>query len=240
MNIIEAKKHLPRFKSLVKDPTKIRRGVDVSEIFFIYAVLKGKSPKQIIESGRALGQSTSLLAAIFPKTCIVSIESDEKSPDAKTALTRLKPFKNVECLFGDSFALMPKRAQKGDVLVIDGPKDWKALKLAFKLIRGKKPSYVFIHDCNRDSPIRSFLEKTIPWAFYSDDHAFIQNFCHLDQYQEGEKLQKWSDPKYKPTDCSYGGTFLCIPCAANKLTAFHLIKLHLVRLVNNFSKIFSK
>ena len=57
----------------------------------------------------------------------------------KIAAERLRESGNVECRFGDSLLLLPELVEAGDVVLIDGPKDFRALKLAFRLLRGGKP-----------------------------------------------------------------------------------------------------
>ena len=78
-----------------------------------------KKPARIIESGRARGQSTHVLALMFPESEIASIEFDEKSPDCLVAAARLASFKNVQLLFGDSTKLIPSMLIENDVVLID-------------------------------------------------------------------------------------------------------------------------
>ena len=72
---------LPRFRSIVDGIDDVPRGVLVSEIFFIVATLGAFRPRQIIESGRAMGQSTLLLGRCFPDTSVLSIEYDADHPE---------------------------------------------------------------------------------------------------------------------------------------------------------------
>src|SRR5919109_2973416 len=107
-----------------------RKGVLYSEIFFLYLCARTMRPARILESGRARGQSTALLALSFPEAAIVSFEHDARSPDAAVAAARLTPYRNVELRFGDATRELPAIARPGDVVLIDGPKGFRALRLA--------------------------------------------------------------------------------------------------------------
>ena len=122
------------------------KGIRRSEMFFFYASVAALNPARIVESGRARAQSTLVLARLFPRALVVSLESDSLSPDARVAAERLREYRNVECRFGDSLLLLPELLQAGDVVLIDGPKDFRALKLAFRLLRRGQPTAVFVHD----------------------------------------------------------------------------------------------
>ena len=65
--------------------------------------------------------------------------------------------------------------------MIDGPKDFRALKLALRLLRRHDPALVFVHDCPRDSKVRGFLERNVPHAFFADAAEFVQQYGHLDR-----------------------------------------------------------
>src|SRR5438045_4569573 len=126
-------------------------GIWESEMFLFYAAVKPFAPKQILESGRARGKSTLILARCFPESRIVSVEYERESDNAPAAEAKLKNEPNVELLYGDSLEILPDRLQSGDAVLIDGPKDFRALKLAIALLRTGKPCAVFIHDFPLDS-----------------------------------------------------------------------------------------
>src|SRR5438105_15471969 len=141
-------------------------GIWESEMFLFYAAVRPYAPKQILESGRARGKSTLILAHCFPDARIVSVEFDRQSENAAAAEAKLKPYANVELLYGDSREILPERLQDGDAVLIDGPKDFRALKLALELLRTGKPSTVFVHDFPPGSPWRTFVERNWPAAFF--------------------------------------------------------------------------
>lgn len=223
---------LRAFERAIGAVERVPRGVLPSEVFFVYATLGSYRPRQILESGRALGQSTRLLARCFPDVPLVSVEYDRDDPDAARALALLKGHDNIECLFGDSFDLLPPRVLAGDVAVIDGPKGLRALRLAYILLR-RGAAVAFIHDCHKGSAIRAYLERNVPWAFFSDDQEFVRLYCRLDAARKPELLELWSDPARQPKDRSYGGTFACVPRRPGFPVWHHAATLRLARWGND-------
>ena len=148
-------------------------------MFLFYAAVKPFAPKQILESGRARGKSTLILARCFPDAHIVSVEFDRQSENAAAAEKKLKPYSNIDLLYGDSREILPQRMQPGDAVLIDGPKDFRALKLALDLLRTGKPCAVFVHDFPPNSQQRRFVERNWPNAFFGDDPLF-RRFQSLD------------------------------------------------------------
>ncbi len=192
---------LPQYREIIApiSPEAGFGGIWESEMLLFYAAIKPFAPQQILESGRARGKSTLILARCFPDAHIVSVEFDRQSENAAAAETKLKPCANVELLYGDSREILPERLQTGDAVLIDGPKDFRALKLAFDLIRTGKPCAVFVHDFPPNSSQRKFVERNWPNAFFGDDPLF-QRFQSLDNER---------DPR--PNSQRRYGTFVCLP-----------------------------
>src|SRR5436190_13259832 len=97
-----APRHLPTYQERTTGLTRERKGIRRSEMFFLFAAVADHSPRRIIESGRARGQSTLVLAHCFPQSTIVSLESAATSPDVEVAAARLAGLENVDCRFGDA------------------------------------------------------------------------------------------------------------------------------------------
>ncbi|HST31600.1 MAG TPA: class I SAM-dependent methyltransferase [Chthoniobacterales bacterium] len=173
-------------------------GIWESEMFLFFAAIKPFAPKQILESGRARGKSTLILARCFPGSHILSVEYERESENAPAAEAKLRNEQNVELLYGDSREILPQRLQSGDAILIDGPKDFRALKLAINLLRTGKPCAVFIHDFPPNSPQRKFVERNCPGAFFGDDPLF----------QQFQSLDADRDPRSNP-ERRYG-TFVCL------------------------------
>src|SRR5438270_9874935 len=117
---------LPEYRKIIAPipPEAGFGGIWESEMFLFYAAVKPFVPKQILESGRARGKSTLILARCFPDARIISVEYDRQSENAAAAEAKLKPCSNVELLYGDSREILPERLQTGDAVLIDGPKDF--------------------------------------------------------------------------------------------------------------------
>jgi predicted O-methyltransferase YrrM len=212
-----AEELLPRFRAIVHQLKYENRGVCNTEMFFIYATVDALRPQRILESGRARGQSTFVLAECFPAAQVISVEFDATSADASFAEARLKDRPNVTCLFGDSRELLPQQLQEGDVVVIDGPKGFRALRLAFNLLRTGRPSVVFLHDFAAPTAERRFLERNLADTFFSDHPDFTDRYVLLEGKVDAATL-RWA-------------VFACIPGGRNRPYRFLLWKLSFVRAV---------
>ena len=82
-----------------------RKGILFEEAFFVYAGMGDTPPARILESGRARGQSTLLLARCFPDSQILSIEYDPNSEDVPVAEKRLSGESTEAGLAGGSFVV---------------------------------------------------------------------------------------------------------------------------------------
>ena|SRR5688572_3214381 len=161
-----------------------RKGILYSEMLFFRVCAGSTRPKRILESGRARGQSTLLLALCFPELPIISLEHDSASPDAAVAAARLRQYRNVDLRFGDATRVLPELAQAGDVVLIDGPKGFRSIRLALRLLAQGRVSMVFLHDMTRGTPERRFLEARLPGTLYSDEPGFAALACSLDRAAE--------------------------------------------------------
>src|SRR5438132_13992103 len=126
-------------------------------MFLFYAAVNPFAPKQILESGRARGKSTLILARCFPDARVISVEHERQSENAAAAEAKLKSCKNVDLLYGDSREVLPEELRNGDAVLIDGPKDFRALKLAPDRLSTGTPSAVFTPDFPPTSPRRKFV-----------------------------------------------------------------------------------
>jgi hypothetical protein len=178
--LTQAELCLPDYLAATDGLSHESKGIRRSELFFCYALVAPMQPNRVIESGRARAQSTLVLSRLFPSALIVSLESDADSPDATIAEQRLRGTDNVECRFGDSLLILPELARAGDVILIDGPKDFRALKLALRLLARNKVRGVFIHDLWLGSPAREFVDRHLPCALLSDEARWVQSYAHLD------------------------------------------------------------
>ena len=176
----EAESLLPHYLEATAGLSHAAKGIRRSELFFFYAITAPLRPVRIIESGRARAQSTLVLARLFPGTPIVSLESNPDSADVAVAAERLRNWSNVEARFGDSLVLLPALVGAGDVVLIDGPKDLRALKLAFRLLASNRAAAVFVHDLWLGSGARNFVDHHMPHALLSDNPNWVERYARLD------------------------------------------------------------
>src|SRR5437660_4579189 len=92
---------LPEYREIIGkiSPEAGFGGIWESEMFLFYAAVKPFAPKQILESGRARGKSTLILARCFTGSRIVSVEYDRRLENAPAAEAELKNYRNVELLY---------------------------------------------------------------------------------------------------------------------------------------------
>lgn len=200
--------HLETYVARTKDVVHDLKGIRPSEGFFIYALFASDPPRRILESGRARGYSTQILARCFPEAAVISIEFDEDSPDVAIAAQRLGAEKNVECRFGDARAELPRLLAADDIILIDGPKDFRALKLALRLLRTGKPRAVFLHDLTDGIPVRRFLERHVASAFFSDAPQFLRRYSFLDN---GGPRPSPGEPPARIAPTPHEAAMGCIP-----------------------------
>lgn len=198
------------FAAHVKGLPYERKGVLFSEMFFFYLCARSVAPRRILESGRARGQSTLILAITFPELPIISFEHDPDSPDVPVAAERLRGRGKVELRFGDATRELPRLAQAGDVALIDGPKGWRGLRFALRLLAQGRVEMVFVHDVLPACPERRFLQKWLPAALYSDDPRFAALAHPLDAPVEQQLPQ---ERRWRPGGpaAGYGYSLACLP-----------------------------
>ena len=205
--LLRAGTQLDGFLALMSEVPYDNEGIPMSEMFFLLCALGDQPPERILESGRGGGQSTQVLGHRFPQAMVISVEENDHSPNARAAVARLAHLANVDCRFGDSRQILPEIVQTGDVVLIDGPKEFRALKLAFQLLQTGKPRVVFIHDLHVESPARRFLDAQLPSAIYSDEPVFVERYSHLDKMHGSHPKEHW----IKEGQRGYGPTLACIP-----------------------------
>ena len=201
-----AEARLEGFLKLMSEVPYDNKGIPMSEMFFLLCAAGDEPPVRVLESGRGGGQSTAVLGHAFGAATVISIEENDQSPNARAAVERLATLSNVECRFGDSRRILPEILRPGDLVLIDGPKEFGALKLAFRLLATTRPRAVFIHDLHVDSPARRFLNRHLPAAFCSDDPLWVERYSHLDRMRGAQPKEHW-----KKGNRGYGPTLACIP-----------------------------
>ncbi|MFH1044057.1 MAG: hypothetical protein V1796_03165 [Pseudomonadota bacterium] len=207
----DAAANVAAFQTLIVGVPYERKGILFSEMFFFWLCARTIKPRRILESGRARGQSTLILSLCFPDAEIISVEYDRNSPDVAVAAERLQGRSNVRQLFGDATRLLPQMARPGNAALIDGPKGYRGLRLALRLLAEGQTPLVFMHDTAAGSQERRYLSKHLPEAVYSDLPAFAEVARHLDQgaWDELPEANRWT-PAGAPA-AGYGFTLACLP-----------------------------
>lgn len=177
---VAAAEQLQSFQKRIGSVLYERKGILNSEMFFLFLCAQHAAPRRILESGRARGQSTLLLSLLFPKLHVVSIEHNAGSPDVAVANERLQGCANVDLRFGDATRILPAEVRHGDIVLIDGPKGFRGLRLALRLLATGCPAQVFIHDTGVGTLERTFLDAHVPGVVYSDAIEFARVAHGLD------------------------------------------------------------
>ena len=175
-----AESRIEEFRGLVAGIPYERKGILNSEMFFLWLCAQAVKPRRVLESGRARGQSTLILARCFPQAEIISVEHDRNSPDVEVAAARLGGEANVKLLFGDATRLLVEQAKPGDITLIDGPKGFRGVRFALSLLGTGRLPMVFVHDTGPETAERRFFEKALRSAGYSDEPALIRHSHVLD------------------------------------------------------------
>jgi len=150
------------------------RGILHSEMLLFVTHLDYFGIEHVIESGRAEGQSTKIIAKwISNKTRFDSIDIEKEKKDYSQY--------NVNIHQGNSISTIPKLlSNKKTAILIDGPKGEKALELAKKLLKHKNIAFVALHDFHKDTYVRNEAEKLGMHSSASDDFLFVERFHDLD------------------------------------------------------------
>lgn len=170
------------FSEYLKCSTYERKGIFHSELLLVYAMCLELQINSIVESGRARGQSTCILAKGVEKQNIrvKSIELNKYTHDTIVSLNRLSELKNIELFYGDSFKMIHNLLDDSSIVLIDGPKGYDAFLLVCNVLQDNRVKAVFLHDAHKDSTIRDIIESTFPYTFFTDDHTYVSEFKHLD------------------------------------------------------------
>lgn len=210
--IAAAESRLAAFQRLIADVSYQRKGILNSEMFFLWLCAETVRPKRVLESGRAQGQSTLILARCFPHAEIVSVEHDRNSPDAVVAAERLKNEANVKLLFGDATRLLCDMARPGDIALIDGPKGLRGVRLGLSLLGTGKIPQVFVHDAGPGTAERGFFDRWLPSVRYSDEPELARNSHVLDD-EEAARMPSARRFAACAGRRGYGYGLACLPYA---------------------------
>jgi hypothetical protein len=220
--LLDADARRDEFHRLIAGIPYERKGILNSDMYFLWLCARSVKPKRVLESGRARGQSTLILARCFPDAEIISVEYDRNSPDVPVAEARLKGEANVRLLFGDATHLLPKMAETGDIALIDGPKGFRGVRFALDLLAGGRVPLVFVHDAGPGTGERRFFERTLPAARYSDEPA-VAAATHLLDDEDAADIPPHHRYAARRGGPGYGYGLACLPYQA--ATSYRMLKL---------------
>tara|TARA_A100001388_G_scaffold200591_1_gene151755 strand:- start:1491 stop:2354 length:864 start_codon:yes stop_codon:yes gene_type:complete len=237
LDFVEANK--ASFVKILSESAKFEvKGILNSEMLLFCMLAKYLDCEEIIESGRARGQSTEIIARYSKKIAnnikFSSIEFDRNSEDVKIAENRLKTFnENLELLYGDSLDLLPNiinQSERRKIILIDGPKGLDALSLAFLCLKNETVKAVCIHDIHKDTNYHRSLAELWPFYYVSDSKKFVDDYSYLDEkcwneYQKYQEFKNWGP--YQRSDKamkSYGPTLFCLINDINENERIFLLK----------------
>lgn len=163
------------------------RGILHSEMALIIHTCRRMGVEVVIESGRARGQSTAMLAKYLPDAEIYSFEL-RRTPDEDFARERLAGFANVSLLFGDGSEMVPFAAHgfgKPAAILLDGPKGAAAVEILVKSFANPNVRVGFIHDMRRldhggPSPHRAAAIAAFRHHAFSDDPRIVAAASWMD------------------------------------------------------------
>lgn len=207
----------------IASPFRIR-GILHSEMLMCVSLIRSLRITRVIETGRAGGQSTEILARWLrgnaPLIHFDSIELDDKSADALPTVNRINDIGfPVNLHFGDANVLLPELLDScidSTLVLIDGPKGIDAVTLAFQALMRDNVKVVCIHDIHKnDKRLRAFVQRNWSDLFASDHPDFVRNFSYLDdpcwkEHQQHNLFKGWGPYKRgRHKMLSYGPTLLC-------------------------------
>lgn len=193
-----------------------------SEMLLFCALSKYLNVSGAIESGRARGNSTEIIARYFensPSVSVYSVEFLKYTSDSLIAMQRLYGrYSNLTLQYGNADFVLPRLCSSVDncTVFIDGPKGLYAIKLAVYLLKNPKVKAVFIHDCHKGSETRDIIDKIFPNVFSTDQLDFVREFSDLDEqcwevYKGWKGYEGWEPYKRGENKMkSYGPTLSMI------------------------------
>jgi hypothetical protein len=174
------------FPGLIDEPYEAR-GIIHSEMALIMARCRKLGVRNVIESGRARGQSTYIMAKYMPDVHVYSIEARD-GEDIRFGRERLASMPNVTLLTGDGALCVEELASSAALrtaVLLDGPKGAAAVEILQECFLLPDIVVGFIHDMRKldhggPSPHRAAAEAAFPWRMYSDHPVLVERYAFLD------------------------------------------------------------
>jgi hypothetical protein len=211
------------------------KGIFTSEMAAVIAVALAMKIEVFVESGRARGHSTLLLAKHLA-SCGIAVHSfdRDRNADAIYAERQLAGLPGLHLHYGDARLLIPPfitdLGNKRVALLIDGPKGKKAFDLLSCCIAHSPAICVaFVHDLALlvgGTPLegRRLAQTYFSDPFLTDDAEFVERFGHLDApiFAATERGEGHWRPFHngRADQASYGPTMgIFVPSPADRAAA---------------------
>lgn len=173
-------KYAADYFSLTKHLNYYRKGVLLSEGFFIYALCKYYKVNTLIESGIHNGRSTVIFANCGAAPYIHSI--DLKIKDDVRKFAEVRSDIKIHLWQDNSCTVIPmllKSTSSNIGIFIDGPKSSKACHMAKEYFAYDNVQFVAIHDqCKWHN--NHLMDKFFKDVVYSDEDWFRNGFSYMD------------------------------------------------------------
>jgi hypothetical protein len=169
------------YYSLTKQLPYYRKGVLLSEGFFVHALCKYYKVNTLIESGIHNGRSTVIFVNSKAAPNIHSI--DFKIKDDVRKFAEVKSDIKISLWQDNSCSIIPMllKSTSGNIgIFIDGPKGAKACQMAQEYFKYENVKFIAIHDqCKWHN--NHLMDKFFNDVVYSDEDWFRNGFGYMDE-----------------------------------------------------------
>jgi predicted O-methyltransferase YrrM len=166
-----------------------RTGIYPAEMAAFLGLCDYSKIRSIIESGRGDGYSTEIIGEYGDRTDtdVVSIDLEADANQARACRKRLERYRNLTCLVGDAFAVLPRAAAnlRGPIaLLLDGPKLQPANRLSLVASYMFDVGVVAHHNCPLEASWGQEFSNLFPGAFHYEQ-------LNLSVHGEWQEFKKW-------------------------------------------------
>ncbi len=180
-------KSLPKFLERGNTVSWQKRSILMSEAFAFCGIGDLFDIDIVLESGIWLGRSTEIFARYFAPKQIIAIDCSLK----RAMVERLEQYENLTLIQGDGPAEIKKILKSPKIkragVLIDGPKESRAVLCAEELLKRENVSFVAVHDVHKLKVKRIFMLLGHP-LFFTCEKWFLEKYSKFDR-----KESQWDD-----------------------------------------------
>lgn len=189
----QLEKSLPRFTMKGSTVSWQERSILMSEAFAFCAIGDLFDVDIVFESGIWLGRSTEIFAKYFAPKKVIAVDVSLK----KATIERLEGYDNLTLIQGDGPGYIESFIKDSTVkragIIIDGPKESRAVVCAAELLKLKNVSFVAVHDVH-DFKVKRWLINLKHPLFFTSEKWFLKKYRNLDKNEsqmDEEQGLKW-------------------------------------------------